>query len=82
MSNPVQKENLENVLANNGNTDVISPTLFVLLMYLRPMITAYIFYSYERAKGQVNFIKKTMIVVKTIFGIMSLRQVLLVQLVW
>ena len=50
MSNPVQKENLENVLANNGNTDVISPTLFVLLMYLLSMITAYIFYSYERAR--------------------------------
>ncbi|HDH6908716.1 TPA: type VII secretion protein EsaA [Staphylococcus aureus] len=57
MSNPVQKKNLENVLANNGNTDVISPTLFVLLMYLLSMITAYIFYSYERAKGQMNFIK-------------------------
>lgn len=57
MSNPVQKKNLENVLANNGNTEVISPTLFVLLMYLLSMITAYIFYSYERAKGQMNFIK-------------------------
>lgn len=81
MSNPVQKKNLENVLANNGNTDVISPTLFVLLMYLLSMITAYIFYSYERAKGQMNFIKDDYSS-KTIFGIMSLRQVLLVQLVW
>ena len=26
-------------------------------MYLLSMITAYIFYSYERAKGQMNFIK-------------------------
>ena len=31
MSNPVQKKNLENVLANNGNTDVISPTLFSII---------------------------------------------------
>ena len=80
MSNPVQKKNLENVLANNGDTDVISPTLFVLLMYLLSMITAYIFYSYERAKGQMNFIKDDYSS-KIIFGIMSLRQVLLVQLV-
>ena len=57
MSNPIQKQNLENVLANNGDKDTFSPTLLVLLMYLISMMTAYVFYSYERAKGQINFIK-------------------------
>ena len=52
MSNPIQKQNLENVLANNGDKDTFSPTLLVLLMYLISMMTAYVFYSYERAKGQ------------------------------
>lgn len=57
MSNPIQKKNLENVLANNGDKDTMSPTILVLLMYLIAMMTAYVFYSYERAKGQLNLIK-------------------------
>lgn len=57
MSNPIQKKNLENVLANNGDKDTMSPTILVLLMYLIAMMTAYVFYSYERAKGSLNLIK-------------------------
>ena len=51
MSNPIQKQNLENVLANNGDKDTFSPTLLVLLMYLISMMTAYVFYSYERKRS-------------------------------
>ncbi|EJE24079.1 hypothetical protein HMPREF9977_00010, partial [Staphylococcus epidermidis NIHLM008] len=45
------------VLANNGDKDTMSPTILVLLMYLIAMMTAYVFYSYERAKGSLNLIK-------------------------
>ncbi|EFU84243.1 type VII secretion protein EsaA [Staphylococcus lugdunensis] len=57
MSNPIQKKNLENVLANSDNHNTFSPTILVLLMYLVSLMTAYLFYSYERHKGQVNFVK-------------------------
>lgn len=58
MSNPIQKKNLENVLANDGEKDTLSSTILVLLMYLIAMMTGYIFYSYERAKGSLSFIKQ------------------------
>ena len=73
MSNPIQKQNLENVLANNGDKDTFSPTLLVLLMYLISMMTAYVFYSYERAKGQINFIKDDFSKI-IIYGIESFLQ--------
>ncbi|AJC97014.1 type VII secretion protein EsaA [Staphylococcus hyicus] len=56
MSHPIQKKNLENVLANSDEKDTTSPSIFVLLMYLMSMMTAYVFYSYERAKGELQFI--------------------------
>lgn len=56
MSHPIQKKNLENVLANSDEKDTTSPSIFVLLMYLMAMMTAYVFYSYERAKGELQFI--------------------------
>ncbi|MCM3518708.1 type VII secretion protein EsaA [Staphylococcus xylosus] len=58
MSNPIQKKNLENVLANDGEKDTLSSTILVLLMYLIAMMTGYVFYSYERAKGSLRFIKQ------------------------
>ncbi|ARJ50993.1 type VII secretion protein EsaA [Staphylococcus lutrae] len=57
MSHPIQKKNLENVLANSDEKNIISPSIFVLLMYVLSMMTAYVIYSYERAKGQIHFIK-------------------------
>lgn len=57
MSHPIQKKNLENVLANSDEKNTISPSVLVLMMYLISMMTAYLIYSYERAKGELNFIK-------------------------
>ena len=57
MSHPIQKKNLENVLANSDEKNTISPSVLVLMMYLISMMTAYLFYSYERAKGELSFIK-------------------------
>ena len=34
MSNPINKKNLENVLAKEQQNDTVSPTVLVLLMYL------------------------------------------------
>ncbi|UXU64131.1 type VII secretion protein EsaA [Staphylococcus agnetis] len=56
MSHPIQKKNLENVLANSDEKNTISPSILVLLMYLVSMMTAYVFYSYERAKGDLQLI--------------------------
>ena len=58
MSNPIQKKNLENVMANNSEKDTMSSTILVLLMYLIAMMTGYVFYSYERAKGSLNIVKQ------------------------
>ncbi|MCU5745662.1 type VII secretion protein EsaA [Staphylococcus sp. SQ8-PEA] len=58
MSNPIQKKNLENVLANNSSKDTMSSTILVLLMYLLAMMTGYVFYSYERTKGALNIVKE------------------------
>lgn len=56
MSHPIQKKNLENVLANSDEKNTISPSILVLLMYLVSMMTAYVLYSYERAKGDLQLI--------------------------
>lgn len=57
MSQPIQKKSLENVLADEDEKDTVSSTILVLLMYLLSMMTAYLFYSYERAKGLPTYIK-------------------------
>lgn len=58
MSNPIQKKNLENVLADNSEKDTISSTILVLIMYLIAMMTAYIFSSHERVNGALNIVKQ------------------------
>ncbi|MFG0930768.1 type VII secretion protein EsaA, partial [Staphylococcus sp. 231237_7MaSpsaltlick] len=58
MSNPINKKNLENVLAKEQQNDTVSPTVLVLLMYLIAMMTAYIIYTYEHSKGSLELIKK------------------------
>ncbi|WP_323703684.1 type VII secretion protein EsaA [Mammaliicoccus sp. Dog046] len=57
MSQPIQKKSIDNVLADEDEKDTISSTILVLLMYLLSMMTAYLFYSYERAKGLPTYIK-------------------------
>ncbi|UEX90022.1 hypothetical protein LN051_10885 [Staphylococcus ratti] len=57
MSHPIQKKNLENVLASSDEKNTISPSILVLLMYLLSMMTAYFIYSYENTKGALQFIK-------------------------
>lgn len=51
MSNPVNKKNLENVLENSDDRASISPSVFVLVMYLVSLVTGYVISSYERNKG-------------------------------
>ena len=53
MSNQFKRK-IWKMYANNGDKDTMSPTILVLLMYLIAMMTAYVFYSYERAKGSLT----------------------------
>lgn len=57
MSNPIKKKNLENVLANNGDKNTISPSIMVLIMYLISIMTAYLIHSYFNARGPLKLIK-------------------------
>ena len=49
MSNPIQKQNLETYWLIM-EIKIRSHQLLVLLMYLISMMTAYVFYSYERVQ--------------------------------
>ena len=51
LSNPVTQKNLENVYNHNGDKAVLSPTIYITLLYICTTILAYIVSSYERIKG-------------------------------